>query len=62
MTKKTILIILIAITAAVTYYLYEEPLPNEKRAAVAADLAAQPQKSPSTPGRWSDGGLRALGM
>ncbi|WP_428036711.1 hypothetical protein [Amphritea sp.] len=62
MNKKTIFLILIAITAAVTYYLYEQPLPIEKRAVVEADLAAQPDKYPATPVWWSDGGILAIGM
>ncbi len=62
MNKKTILLILIAITAAVTYYLYEDPLSIEKRAVVEADLAAQPDKYPATPVWWSDGGILAIGM
>jgi len=62
MNKKTILIALIAITAAVTYFLYEEPLSIEKRAVVEADLASQSDKYPATPVWWSDGGVLAIGM
>ena len=62
MNKKTILLILVAITAAVTYYLYEDPLSIEKRAVVEAALAAQPDKYPATPVWWSDGGILAIGM
>lgn len=62
MNKKTILILLVAITAAVTYFLYDEPLSLAKRAAVEADLAAQPDKYPATPVWWSDGGILAIGM
>ena len=62
MNKKTILLILVATTAAVTYYLYEDPLSIEKRAVVEADLAAQPDKYPATPVWWSDGGILAIGM
>ncbi|MDO6562903.1 hypothetical protein Q4488_05845 [Amphritea sp. 1_MG-2023] len=62
MNKKTILILLVAITAAVTYFLYDEPLSMAKRAAVEADLAAQPENYPATPVWWSDGGILAIGM
>lgn len=62
MNKKTIFIILIAITVAVTWYLYKEPLSIEKRAVVEADLAAEPDKYPATPVWWSDGDVLALGM
>ncbi|BBB25525.1 hypothetical protein [Amphritea japonica] len=62
MNKKTILILMVAITAAVTYFLYEQPLPLEKRAVVEADLASQPDKYPATPVWWSDGGVLAIGM
>ncbi|MBQ0782740.1 MAG: hypothetical protein KBT66_00770 [Amphritea sp.] len=62
MNKKTIMVILVAITAAVTYYLYEEPLSLEKRAVVEAELASQPDKYPATPVWWADGGVLAIGM
>lgn len=62
MNKKSLFVFLIAIAAAVTYFLYEEPLSLEKRAAVEAALAAQPDKYPATPVWWSDGTVLAIGM
>ena len=62
MNKKTILLFLIALTAAVTWYLYKEPLSIEKRAAVEAELAKFPEKFPATPVWWSDGDVLAVGV
>lgn len=62
MNKKTIFVLMVAITAGVTYYLYDEPLSLEKRAVIEAELAAQPDKYPATPVWWADGGVLAIGM
>ncbi|MEH6576776.1 MAG: hypothetical protein V7731_06820 [Amphritea sp.] len=64
MNKKTIFIILIAITAGVTYFLESQkaPITAQMRAAVEADLSAIPDKYPATPVWWADGEVLAVGM